>query len=397
MKRRIFPIVEDTYFPAYVVWELTLECDQRCLHCGSRAASARENEMSVERAVELCGELALAGAKEVILIGGEAYLHPGFLDVVRALGEQGIRVGVTTGGRGVDLALARQMAAAGVEHASVSVDGLRVAHRRIRNNMLSFDRALGALNALKESGIAISANTHVNRLNRHDLEGLYALLRSHGIRSWQIQLTAALGRAADHPEMLLQPYELLEVVPLIAALKQRAYRDGIRIMPGNNLGYFGPEEALLRSVAPDGQEHWRGCQAGKYVLGIESDGGIKGCPSLQSETYRSARTLRTESLASLWQDANVAFNRTRGRESLWGFCASCPFAETCRGGCTFTAHALFGKPGNNPYCHYRVRALHKQGLRERIVPKTMSSGLPFDHRIFDLELEATDVPSLEVG
>jgi hypothetical protein len=39
----------------------------------------------------------------------------------------------------------------------------------------------------------------------------------------------------------------------------------------------------------------------------------------------------------------------------------------CRGGCTWTSHSLLGKPGNNPYCHYRALELEKQGLRERIV------------------------------
>ena len=59
------------------------------------------------------------------------------------------------------------------------------------------------------------------------------------------------------------------------------------MMPGNNLGYFGPEEALLRSPKPGGKDHWIGCQAGKYVMGIESDGAVKGCPSLPSQISRS--------------------------------------------------------------------------------------------------------------
>ena len=32
------------------------------------------------------------------------------------------------------------------------------------------------------------------------------------------------------------------------------------------------------------------------------------------------------------------------------------------------AHGLFGKPGNNPYCHHRALELQRAGWRERVVP-----------------------------
>ena len=31
------------------------------------------------------------------------------------------------------------------------------------------------------------------------------------------------------------------------------------------------------------------------------------------------------------------------------------------------ADALFGRPGNNPYCHYRALKMAESGLRERVV------------------------------
>src|SRR5690606_10297235 len=148
--------------------------------------------------------------------------------------------------------------------------------------------------------------------------------------------------------------------PRIAALKERALGEGVLIMPGNNLGYFGPEEAVLRSIARDGRDHWQGCQAGRLVMGIESDGAVKGCPSLQTAHYVGGR-LRERSLRDIWEHTpELAFARARTKDDLWGFCRSCPFAEPCLGGCSFTAHALLGRPGNNPYCHFRARSFAKQ-------------------------------------
>jgi radical SAM protein with 4Fe4S-binding SPASM domain len=378
------------FHPAYVVWELTLRCDHACRHCGSRAVVARPEELTLVEALQVVEQLAAMQAKEVVLIGGEAYLHPGFLEIVAALAAAGITPVMTSGGMGITPERAQAMAAAGLKRVSISVDGLENNHNHIRKRKDSFQQTAKALAAIQAAGMDASANTHFNRLNQGDLEGLYTHLKSLGVRSWQIQITAALGRAADTPEMLFQPWDLIDFVPRVADLKRQGLKEGLLIMPGNNLGYFGPQEALLRSPLPGGRDHFHGCQAGKYVLGIESHGAVKGCPSLQSATYVGGN-VRDQPLQAIWdQSPELAFRRKP--LELWGFCRTCPFAETCQGGCNFTAHALFGKPGNNPYCHFRAQSLAKKGLRERLVRTTPAPGQPFDHAHFTLIEEAFDAP-----
>ena len=391
MVRRL-DLSQTDYHPAYVVWELTLRCDQPCTHCGSRAGDERSNELTTVEALEVVAQLAAMRAREVVVIGGEAYLHPGFLDIVHAIAKAGIRATMTTGGRGITADLARAAADAGLYACSVSIDGLEATHDLMRAARGSFASATAALGHLRAAGIRIASNTNVNRLNMGDLEPLYEHLRAQGIYGWQVQLTAPLGRAADRPDMLLQPWDLLDVLPRIAAIKRRAFEAGIKILPGNNLGYFGPEEALLRSQTADGTDHWMGCQAGKFVMGIESDGAVKGCPSLQTKHYVGGN-VRESSLAQIWNETpQLAFARERSASDLWGFCATCTFAETCKGGCSFTAHSLFGRPGNNPYCHYRARTLAKSGIRERLVRREMAPGEPFDNGLFDLVEEPLDAP-----
>lgn len=387
MSKRRLQVLTHDFFPAYAVWELTLRCDQACSHCGSRAGRKRPEELTTEQALDVVRQLAEMKTREVVLIGGEAYLHEGFLDIIEALAKAGIRPTLTTGGRGVTKELAHEAAARGLSGVSVSIDGLREAHDRIRLAKGSFDSACATLEHFHGTGISLAANTNINRINQADLEGLYEHLKSLHISAWQVQITTPLGRAADRPNMILQPWDLLDVIPRVAALKIKAFKDGIRVLPGNNLGYFGEDEALLRSLVPEGKDHWLGCQAGRFVLGIESDGGVKGCPSLQSKAYVGGN-LKDRPLADIWNESEkLAFTRKRSVDDLWGFCRECPFAATCLGGCSFTAHALFGKPGNNPYCHYRAKTMAKAGKRERLVLKTRAPGTPFDHALFEIEVE----------
>lgn len=379
--------------PVYVVWELTLKCDLHCTHCGSRAGHARPDELTVPEALDVVKQLAEMGTREVVLIGGEAYLYEGFLEVIHALDEAGITAVMTTGGRGVTSELARQMKEAGLSRVSVSIDGLRERHDRMRALKGSYDAAIAALHHGRAAGLIVGANTNLNRLNHGDLEALFDVFVAQGVATWQVQLTTPLGRAADRTEMTLQPYDLLDIVPRLAALKRKALEVGMTMLPGNNLGYFGPEETLLRSPRPDREkDHWQGCQAGRFVMGIESDGAVKGCPSLQTSHYVGGH-LRERKLASIWDETpELRFSRDRTVDELWGFCATCPFKEPCRGGCSFTAQAIMGRRGNNPYCHYRARHFEKQGQRERLVPKAPAPGQPFDNGTFTIVVESLDAP-----
>lgn len=382
-----------SYHPRYVVWELTLACDQRCHHCGSRAGNARPKELSLSQSLDIVKQLVEMGTKDVALIGGEAYLYKGFLVIIEALTKAGITTTMVTGGREITPTLAKEMKTAGLSLCSVSIDGLEKAHDLIRGNRGSYQRALKSLENIANAGMTAASNININRINKDDIEALFEVLSSKGMRNWQVQITTPLGRAADRPQMLLQPYDLVDLMPRIAALKTKAFDLGILIMPGNNLGYFGPEETLLRSPTPEGVDYFLGCQAGKFLMGIESDGSIKGCPSLQTESYVGGN-VQSKSLSEIWDhSAELAKFRTRTKDDLWGYCRQCIFADTCLGGCSFTAHALFGRPGNNPYCHYRARTLAKSGKRERLVLKERAPGKPFDHGLYQILLE--DIPVFE--
>jgi radical SAM protein with 4Fe4S-binding SPASM domain len=198
-----------------------------------------------------------------------------------------------------------------------------------------------------------------------------------------------MGRAADEPEVLLQPYELLELFPLLRRLAERCRELDVRLLPGNNVGYFGPHEAQLRHYMID--KHTVSCQAGQLTMGIEADGTIKGCPSLPTAAWGGGN-IRDAKLEEIWERAApLRYTRDRTVEDLWGYCRQCYYAESCRAGCTWTADVFFGKPGNNPYCHHRALEFASRGQRERLVRSAPAIGQPFDHGHFDLIVE--DFPS----
>ncbi len=377
--------IDHNHRPIYAVWEITLACDLACRHCGSRAGRDRPDELTTAEALDLVAQMGRLGVKEVTLIGGEAYLRDDWLLLVRAIRDLGIPVSMTTGGRGLTPELIANAQAAGLSAISVSIDGDEETHDRLRGVAGSYRSALEAMRAARERGLRVACNTQINRLSAPLLEGILETVASLGVRAWQIQLTVPMGRAADEPEILLQPYDLLEVFPRLAALKKRCDELKVMFWPGNNIGYFGPYESVIRGHYLRG--HGGSCGAGKATLGIEANGAIKGCPSLPTERWTGGN-IRDDSLEAIWERSEpLRYMRDRTLDDLWGFCRSCYYAEECMSGCTWTSFVTLGKPGNNPFCHHRAIELSKQGKRERIVRVSEAPGQPFDHGVFAIVVE----------
>ncbi|MFN7147691.1 MAG: SPASM domain-containing protein, partial [Myxococcota bacterium] len=304
------------------------------------------------------------------------------------------RVPMKTGGLASTPERTRRFREAGLAALGVSVDGPAAVHDLLRARPGSHAAALRALDNAHAVGLVTTVNTQVNRLNMGHLRETADLLRERGIRAWRPQLTVPMGRAADHPDWILEPWQVLEVIDTLAEIQTEVLTDArargippsraFYVLAANNVGYFGPHEALLRSRPGGTESWWTGCGAGKHVLGIESDGVVKGCPSLPTAPYTGGN-VRDLPLETIWAEAPaLAFTRDRGTDELWGFCKSCYYADICKAGCSFTAHCTLGRRGNNPFCYHRAATLKRQGRRERLVPVTPPEGVPYDFGRFEL-------------
>jgi Y-X(10)_GDL-associated radical SAM protein len=354
------------YIPVHVVWEITLACDLKCLHCGSRAGQRRPRELTTAECLGVVEALARLGTREVSLIGGEAYLRSDWTEIIRAIRSYGMYCAIQSGGRNLTPQRLGEAVKAGLNGLGVSLDGLAPLHDRVRNVSSSFAKALDTLRRAREAGLHTSVNTQIGAETMTDLPELMDTIIDVGAKHWQVQLTVAMGNAVDNDELLLQPHRLKELMPLLARLYREGIDRGLLMTLGNNIGYFGPYEHLWRGFG-DERIHWTGCSAGQTSLALEADGTVKGCPSLATVGFAGGN-VRDLSLQEIWRTSEaIHFGRLRSVDDLWGFCSTCYYADVCRAGCTWTSHSLLGKPGNNPYCHYRVLELEKRGLRERVV------------------------------
>jgi radical SAM protein with 4Fe4S-binding SPASM domain len=343
------------FTPRACVWELTLACNLRCKHCGSFAGSRRERELDLQENLRVADELAALGCRRVTLSGGEPTLNPDWDSIGKRLADRCIKVNLISNGWHWTPNHVARAKAAGFCGAAFSLDGFEREHDEFRQPG-SFARVVSAIESCVAGGLPVAVNTTVNRLTQRSLRELRDFIRDKGAFSMQIQLATPSGNMGEHRDLVVDPVDLVWLVPEIAALCRQNTRKFFTV-GADDIGYYGMPEQGLRD---DGGElpFWIGCRAGCHVIGIESSGNVKGCLSLPSSMHGEKRfvegNLREKSLAEIWgSESAFAYNRKHTEASLTGFCRVCRYRDFCRGGCTWTVycHALRGGQGN-PYCFY---------------------------------------------
>jgi MoaA/NifB/PqqE/SkfB family radical SAM enzyme len=222
--------------------------------------------------------------RQVSIIGGEAYLRSDWLDLIRAIRAHGMDCSMQSGGRALTASRVRAAAEAGLQSCGVSIDGLRALHDELRGVRGSFDDAFAALRHLREHGVRSSVQTQISSRVLLELRPLMHVIAEAGAVNWQMALTVAMGNAADRPDLLLQPYDMLEFMPLLADLHEESLALGLLVQPSNNIGYFGPFEHRLR-VIDDTIGHWQGARPG-----TPRSVWRRTVPSRAARRYRRTRT-----------------------------------------------------------------------------------------------------------
>lgn len=366
------------FVPRVAVWELTLACNLRCRHCGSRAGRRRAEELSLEEMLVVARDLMALGCQKVTLSGGEPLLRKDWPDLARVLTDGGVTVNMISNGQRFSDEEADRALDVGLKNIGFSLDGLEESHTSIRGVKDNWRRIISNFEICRRKGLKFGVITTVFRTNIDELESLDQLLRDEGAGAWQIQLATPSGNMDDARDLLIPPEAMLDLIPFLAELRSRP---GLDIEVGDNIGYYGGyEEALRRPYDREVREEdinfWTGCNAGCQVIGIESNGNVKGCLSLPSSQNNVDEfvegNLRERPLAEIWNDPDAfAYNRKFTVDQLEGYCRTCEWADICRGGCAWNAFAHSGSRYEAVYCYHRL--LQERDRRES-EPEGLSRG-----------------------
>jgi radical SAM protein with 4Fe4S-binding SPASM domain len=338
-------VSEFRFYPHYVVWEITFACNMRCVHCGTAAGKRRPDELTTNEALHLIDELADLGCVHIAISGGEPLLREDWRELARHSKARGINTHIITNGYAVTPQIADDFKEIGLGTVGVSFDGIEKTHNFIRRRDDSFARVLNAFDLFHERGIYFQAVSQISNINIGEMEEMRQILIDHHCPNWRVQMTTTTGRMCEMSNLVLS---LPNYERLIDTLIDFRKRGGLKIDPGENIGYYGCKGTELA----DGDIYF-GCYAGTRVAGIESNGTIKGCLSQQEDFVEG--NIRDSSFTEIWNRPDgFAYNRRFTKETATGKCHDCHYLPLCRGGCTTTSWSQSGERANNPFCMHVI-------------------------------------------
>ncbi len=358
---------EFKFYPKTVIWEITFACNMRCLHCGTSAGKKRPDELNTDEALALIDELVGLGAAEIMLSGGEPLIRPDWREMAKRVVADGARVYMITNGFLVTEDVVDDYIDIGFTNVGVSLDGTEKTHNYIRQRPDSWQKATNALKLMSEKNLRSCAVSQVSNINLDELDEIRQILIDCGCKYWRIQLTTSTGRMQEHSNLIMTLDNFPRMIDKILEFKEMP---DVRIDVGENIGYFGCKGTQLLDGMP-----YLGCYAGTRAVGIESNGNVKGCLSMQPQFIEG--NIRDTSFTEIWNRPDAfAYNRQFTRETADGFCRECKYLPLCRGGCATTSVSATGKRADNPYCIYRIE--HEQGIEADDDPRLIEVLNRFD-------------------
>jgi len=334
------------YVPVSVGLELTRECNMRCVHCGSSAGDVRSGELTTKELIDLCKKLKKLKTKLITFSGGEPLIRKDWYEIGLKVKELRMDLSIISNGYNIDERVVTKFKEINLCAVGISLDAATPEiHDSIRRIKGSFDKCLKVLKLLRENDISTTVVTTISKENIKELPKIREILLDKNI-AWQIQIAIPIGRFPK--ELILSKEEYYSVSMFISSTLNSYSKKRMPVMGAHSIGY---NSEVLRStmLVP----RWNGCQAGISALGIESNGGVKGCLSLPSNFVED--NIRNRDISDIWNDPNMfSYNRKFTKGDLKNDCRDCKYGRICKGGCLTVSTALKNEPHCNPYCQYLI-------------------------------------------
>lgn len=308
----------------YIYFELTNQCNLKCLHCGSRCVPCNSTMLpytAVKKTLLSISNQHRPPDVMVCLTGGEPFLHPELSRIVSLAHTMGFPVGITTNGTLIDEQQADAMHRCGLDTVAVSIDGTREIHERFRNCPGSFDRALSGARSLKRCGIEPQAITVANKSNLQDLQHLADVLVKEDFYSWRITDIDPIGRTIEHKNLMLDNDEMVTLLNFIRAM---------RFSPDMEMEVtYGCSHFLTYEYEREVRDFYFQCGAGLMVGSVMANGDIGACLDIERRRDLIQGNIFQDDFMTVWNERFEAFRVNRADGS--NFCTDCEYREVCRG------------------------------------------------------------------
>lgn len=307
--------------------EMTLNCNQKCLHCGSNAGCNIFGRALTDDEIYLTVLRLKADLLEnkekipfITVTGGEPLLRPNLPELMKRIRELNYKWGMTSNGLLITKEMAQRLRDADMYSIGLSLDGLEETHNWFRQSSNGYKRVLEAFDNLNSVGQKnVMLTTVVNKRNIKELEDLHKLMKDIGCKTWRIINVDPIGRALTNKDLMLDKEDYQYMIEYIVNNQDDP---DLNIIFGCNY-YVGLE--YERKVRP----WYFQCQAGTSVASIQYNGDITACLDIERRPELVFGNVLKDNLYDTWRNEFKIFRQKKAHQSTK--CKDCKHLENCDG------------------------------------------------------------------
>ena len=304
-----------------VMFELTYNCSEKCIHCYNEGATRNDSEiskrgdrkeLSLDEYKQLIDELYEQGLIKVCLTGGDPFSKPIVWDIIDYLFNKGIVFDVFTNGQRIVNEVER-LADYYPRLVGVSLySGIAEIHDYITRIKGSWERSMSVIKQLSDLGIPLNLKCCVMRPNVKSYYLVADIAKEYGaVPQFEISLTDSIEGDRCVSKYLRMTEEQLEIV-----LRD----DNIPLYVGKEAPNYGGQKKLM-DISP--------CGAGENSLCITPEGNVIPCCAF----HTLFGNLREDSLSIIlyenkeldyWKRLKLSDYEECGKYEYCSYCNLCP-------------------------------------------------------------------------
>lgn len=328
--------------PLALLAELTHRCPLQCPYCSNPLALERR-ELDTGAWLRVLDEAAALGVLHVHFSGGEPTARRDLEALVAHAARRGLYSNLITSGVLIDEERARALAAAGLDHVQISIQGCAPeAADRVAGYRGAQEKKRAACAAVRAAGLPLTINAVMHRHNLHEIDAIVALAVELRAARLEVAHVQYYGWGLANRAALMPTRAQLEAATAAVAAARERLKGVLAI------DYVVPDYYAKRPKACMGG--W-----GRRFLNVTPAGRVLPCHAAETIPGLAFDSVAERPLAEIWR-ASPAFARFRGTGWMAEPCRSCARREIDWGGCRCQALALAGDAAaTDPACELSPR------------------------------------------
>lgn len=180
-------------------WEITKDCNLRCLHCILGGCGGQE--MTTQDSLRVISRIVQLGGKTLRLTGGEPLMRKDLGLIIQEAHASGLGLDLITNGTILDDGFLRKYGQH-IKHLAISIDGQKQVHEYLRGKG-TYEKSMHFARKAMDAGIDLSVYVTLHSLNENSLDLLMEELISVGFGSFHFNEINMEGRASKNRHLLL--------------------------------------------------------------------------------------------------------------------------------------------------------------------------------------------------